>query len=151
MRAVVQRVTQAKVTVNGDVVGAIEEGLVVLVGVMSGDSASDARTVADKLTGLRIFPDGEGAMNRSLCDIGGSVLLVSQFTLYADARKGRRPSFVTAAPPDIAEPLIGSVVARLEESGVPVESGRFGAMMDVEIVNHGPVTIILETRDGRMV
>lgn len=151
MRAVVQRVREASVAVEDDVVGAINWGLLVLVGVTHDDGEGDAAALADKLVGLRIFTDDEGKMNRSVADIGGSVLVVSQFTLYGDARKGRRPSFTQAAPPDRADALIEGLVNRIRELGVPVETGRFGAMMDVRLVNHGPVTILLETRDGRFV
>jgi D-tyrosyl-tRNA(Tyr) deacylase len=151
MRAVVQRVSRASVTVDGQVVGEIGSGLLVLVGTTHDDSEADVRTVARKLVGLRIFRDDTGAMNRSVADVGGAMLIVSQFTLYADARKGRRPSFVAAARPEDAEPLVDSLVDAIGDSGVPVQTGRFGAMMDVELVNDGPVTIILETADGALV
>lgn len=151
MRGVVQRVSRAEVRVDGTAVGGIDHGLVVLVGATGADDPADARALADKITGLRIFPDERGAMNRSVTEVGGAVLVVSQFTLYADARKGRRPSFAAAAPSEVAEPLVEWVVDRLQEAGVPVATGRFGALMEVELVNDGPVTILLETRDGRVV
>ncbi len=144
MRAVVQRVSRASVSVHHEVVGAIGAGLCVLVGVTEGDDAGTATRLADKVHKLRIFTDDEGKMNRSVADIDGSVLMISQFTLYGDARKGNRPSFVTAARPELAEPLIEHCVARLRSLGTVVETGRFGADMAVEIHNDGPVTIILE-------
>lgn len=151
MRAVVQRASRGEVRVDGQVVGSIGTGLVVLVGVTLTDSEADARALADKIAGLRIFPDEHGAMNLSVADVGGSVLVVSQFTLYADARKGRRPSFTSAAPPEMARRLIDVFVARLEDDGLVVATGEFGALMDVELTNHGPVTIILEAQHGRLV
>lgn len=144
MKAVVQRVTQAKVTVEGKVVGAIQSGLVVLLGIGQGDSEEEAQWMANKIANLRIFADENGKFNRSVLDIGGAVLLVSQFTLYGDARKGRRPSFTEAAPPEIAEPLVNRVAQLLVENSVPVACGQFQAHMLVEIHNDGPVTIILE-------
>jgi len=151
MRSVLQRVTRAQVRVEDEVVGTIGLGLLALVGVTVGDGPDDARALADKIAGLRIFADTDGAMNLSVADVGGAVLVVSQFTLYADARRGRRPSFVDAAPPETAEPLVDQVTDRLRESGLEVATGRFGALMELDFVNHGPVTIILETRDGRLV
>lgn len=151
VRAVVQRVSRAAVRVDGRVVGRIGPGLAVLVGVAHHDRPADAHALADKLVGLRIFRDEEGRMNRSVTDIAGSVLMVSQFTLYGDARKGRRPSFVEAARPEEAEPLIERLAAAIEERGVTVATGVFGAMMEVELVNDGPVTLVLEVRDGRVV
>ena len=148
MRAVVQRVSRGEVRVDGRVVGAIGTGLVVLIGVTFGDLEADARALADKIAGLRIFADDQGAMNLSVTDVG---LVVSQFTLYADARKGRRPSFTSAAPPDMARALIDVFVRRLEDAGLVVATGEFGALMDVDLTNHGPVTIILETQNGRLV
>ncbi len=145
MRAVVQRVSQARVTVDGEVVGEIGLGLAVLVGVTHGDGEKEARWLARKIAGLRIFEDEAGKMNRSVREVGGAVLVVSQFTLYGDARKGRRPSFVHAAPPEQAEPLIDALVRFLQEEGVPVATGRFRAMMQVCLCNEGPVTIILDT------
>ena len=122
-----------------------------LVGATHEDGVRDAHVIADKLAGLRIFGDAEGRMNRSVLDIGGAVLVVSQFTLYADVRRGRRPSFVDAARPDVAEPLVDAVAERLRACGVPVESGRFRTMMEVALVNDGPVTVVVETTDGRLV
>jgi D-tyrosyl-tRNA(Tyr) deacylase len=144
MRAVVQRVRQASVLIDGEAVGSIQRGLVVLVGVTHDDGESEARFLANKIANLRIFADDEGKFNRSALDVNGDVMVVSQFTLYGDARKGRRPSFVKAAPPEIAEPLIEEFVSYLEEEGLRVETGVFGAMMMVELQNDGPVTIILE-------
>jgi D-tyrosyl-tRNA(Tyr) deacylase len=144
VKAVVQRVTQARVSVDGETVGAIQAGLVVLLGIGNLDGEAEAQWMANKIANLRIFADAEGKFNRSLLDIGGAVLLVSQFTLYGDARKGRRPSFTDAAPPAVAEPLVERVAQLLVASGVPVACGRFQANMLVEIHNDGPVTIILE-------
>jgi D-tyrosyl-tRNA(Tyr) deacylase len=132
------------VTVDGEVVGAIDRGLVVLLGVKEGDTEEEADWLARKIAGLRIFEDREGRMNVGLLDVGGQALVVSQFTLYADASKGRRPSFVDAAPPEVAEPLVDHFVQALRDHRVPVEEGIFGAMMMVEIHNDGPVTIMLE-------
>jgi D-tyrosyl-tRNA(Tyr) deacylase len=146
MRAVVQRVSRAQVTVAGEVVGRIDRGLVVLLGVEDGDTDADGQYVADKLVGLRIFPDDDGKMNRSVFDAGGGVLLVSQFTLLGDCRKGRRPSFMAAARPEQAVPLYERVVAAVRQQGVPVETGRFQEHMDVELVNDGPVTLLLDSR-----
>ena len=146
MRAVLQRVTRASVTVDGAVVGRIERGLLVLLGVTHADTAEQARWLADKTVGLRIFADEQGKMNRGVADVGGAVLVVSQFTLYGDCQKGRRPSFIEAAPPEIAIPLYEEYVNAIKALGIPVETGRFGAMMDVELVNDGPVTLILESK-----
>jgi D-tyrosyl-tRNA(Tyr) deacylase len=145
VRAVVQRVSGAAVRVDGATVGEIGAGVLVLVGVHANDAEADAVQVADKVANLRIFADDEGKMNRSVLECGGSALVVSQFTLYGDTRKGRRPSFVEAAAPELAEPLVRAVGARLEELGVPTSSGQFGAHMDVELTNDGPVTILVET------
>jgi D-tyrosyl-tRNA(Tyr) deacylase len=145
VRAVVQRVAEASVRVEGAVVGSIGRGLLVLLGVGQGDAEKDAEALAEKVAHLRIFADEAGHMNRSLLDTGGEVLLVSQFTLYGDARKGRRPSFVDAAPPDEANRLYGLFAARLRAAGLRVEEGVFRAMMDVALVNHGPVTILLDS------
>ncbi len=145
MRAVIQRVSEARVTVEGETVGEIGKGLVVLVGVTHDDTEDDARWLARKVAGLRIFEDEAGKMNLSVQDVGGAVLVVSQFTLYADARKGRRPSFVNAARPEVAEPLITAFCQFLEQEGVPVATGRFRAMMQVCLCNDGPVTIIVDT------
>ena len=146
MRAVLQRVRRARVVVGDEVVGAIERGLLVLLGVAPDDTADGARWLADKIVGLRIFADAEDKMNLAVQDVGGSVLVVSQFTLYGDCRKGRRPSFVAAAPPEIAVPLYEGFVNALRALGVPVQTGRFGAMMQVELVNDGPVTLILDSK-----
>jgi D-tyrosyl-tRNA(Tyr) deacylase len=146
MRAVLQRVQQGAVRVDGEVVGAIDHGFVILVGVGHGDGDEQAQWLARKIAGLRVFEDDEGKFNRSLLDVGGGCLVVSQFTLYADARKGRRPSFTDAAPPEIAEPLIRRFAGMLRQAGVQrVEMGVFGARMRVELVNDGPVTILLDT------
>lgn len=146
MRLVVQRVTRASVTVDGEVTGKIGKGYMVLVGAEVGDTEADARLCADKLAGLRVFVDDEGKMNRSVLDVGGAILLVSQFTLLGDARHGRRPSFIAAARPEEAEPLLETMKAMLEEKGLHVETGRFRAHMDVELVNDGPVTILIDSR-----
>lgn len=144
MRVVVQRVSRASVAIGGEVVGEIGPGLLVLAGFTHRDGDDGVAWMAEKLAGLRVFPDDEGKMNRSVLEAGGSALVVSQFTLYGDARKGRRPSFVDAAPPAVAEPLYGRLVSALRELGVPVATGRFGALMAVELVNDGPVTLVLE-------
>lgn len=144
MRALVQRVSRASVTSDGAETGRIGTGLVVLVGVTEGDDEAAARKVADKVWHLRIFPDDAGAMNRSCEDVGGGVLVVSQFTLYGDTRKGRRPSFVHAAPPEVAEPLVQVVVDRLAELGATVATGVFRTHMEVSLTNDGPVTIMIE-------
>lgn len=144
MKAVVQRVTEARVSVGGQTVGAIGVGLVVLLAVGKGDGEEEAQWMANKIAHLRIFEDEAGKFNRSIMDAEGQVLLVSQFTLYGDARKGRRPSFTEAAPPELAEALIDRVAELLMSNGVPVASGQFQAYMLVEIHNDGPVTIILE-------
>ena len=151
VRAVVQRVTRAAVRVDGETVGEIGRGLLVLVGAASGDGPADAATLADKLVGLRIFPDDEGRMNRSVLEAGGAALVVSQFTLYGDVRRGRRPSFTEAAAPEAAEPLVDLVATLLREAGVPCATGRFRAHMDVELVNDGPVTLVVEVAGGRVV
>lgn len=145
MRAVVQRVSRAEVRVDGEVVGRIEQGLCVLVGVGQKDSDDDASLLADKVVGLRIFEDEEGKMNRDLTQVGGAVLAVSQFTLFGDARKGRRPSFTQAMEPGRAAELFQRFCAACRERGVKVETGRFRAHMHVELVNDGPVTILLDT------
>lgn len=145
MRAVLQRVRRAQVWIDNAVVGAIEQGLVLLLGVAPEDSPEGVRWLAEKVVHLRIFADELGKMNRSLLDIGGGVLVVSQFTLFGDCRKGRRPSFIGAAPPEVAIPLYEQFLDALRGYGVPVASGRFAADMQVELVNDGPVTLILET------
>ncbi|HEY7512740.1 MAG TPA: D-aminoacyl-tRNA deacylase [Vicinamibacteria bacterium] len=145
MRAVVQRVSEASVRVEGAVVGQIGPGLLVLLGVGRGDAEKDAAQLADRVLHLRIFADEAGHLNRSVAETGGAALVVSQFTLYGDARKGRRPSFVDAAPPEEANPLYAAFCARLRAAGLRVEQGVFRAMMDVALVNHGPVTILLDS------
>jgi len=144
VRVVVQRVSRAAVRVDGETVGAIERGFVVLAGFAPADDEAALVWMAEKIAGLRVFGDAEGKMNLALADVGGAVLVVSQFTLYGDASKGRRPSFVGAAPPEQAEALYDRLVALLRERGVRTETGRFRAMMDVELVNDGPVTLLLE-------
>jgi D-tyrosyl-tRNA(Tyr) deacylase len=138
-------VSRASVRVDGAIIGAIEHGLLVLLGVTHSDTSAEAAGVAGKIANLRIFPDDDGKMNRSVLDTCGSALVVSQFTLYGDARKGRRPSFVDAASPEVAEPLVREVVSRLGDLGVPAQTGEFGARMEVELVNDGPVTILIES------
>ena len=145
MRAVIQRTSEATVAVDGRLVGRIGAGLVVLLGVAPGDGAAQVDWLAEKIAHLRIFEDDAGKMNRSVIDIGGAVLVVSQFTLYGNCKKGRRPSFVEAADPSVAEPLYRLAADRLREKGLAVETGRFGARMAVSLVNDGPVTLIVET------
>lgn len=145
MRAVVQRVRSARVIVSGETVGEVGVGLVVLLGVKTGDTPDDARWLADKVVGLRIFPDDQGKMNRDVAEAGGGVLVVSQFTLYGDCQKGRRPSFIEAARPEVAEPLYEAFAQQVRMQGVGVATGRFGAMMQVELVNDGPVTLVVDT------
>ena len=145
MRAVVQRVTAARVEVAGEVVGAIERGLVVFIGIGEGDGESEAQKLVDKIVGLRIFEDGDGKMNRALADIDGSLLLVSQFTLYGDVRRGRRPSFEDAMPPERAERLYEQFVELARGRHPRVETGRFRADMRVVVDNDGPVTLVLDT------
>jgi D-tyrosyl-tRNA(Tyr) deacylase len=144
MRIVLQRVTRARVVVDQEEVGAIGPGLLVLLGIARDDTAERATWLADKVAGLRIFNDADGKMNRSLLDVGGAVLVVSQFTLYGDCRKGRRPSFIDAAPPEIAIPLYEKFVEAMRAQGIKTATGRFGAMMQVELVNDGPVTLVLD-------
>lgn len=148
MRAVVQRVSRGRVTVDGAVTGEIGAGYVVLLGVRKGDTPEAARYLAEKIAHLRVWEDDEGKMNRSLLETGGAALVVSQFTLYADARKGRRPGFDQAARPEEAEPLYQQFCAELAALGVPVATGRFQAHMAVELVNDGPVTILLDSDKG---
>jgi D-aminoacyl-tRNA deacylase len=145
MRAVVQRVSEASVEVDGAVVGQIGSGLAVLVGVKAGDTEGDARYLAEKTAHLRVFADAEGRMNRSVLEQGGGILVVSQFTLYGDVRRGRRPSYAEAAAPETAEALYRQYCELLRGEGLAVETGRFGAMMVVRIVNDGPVTILLDS------
>ena len=146
MRAVVQRVTQASVSVAGEVRGRIAQGFMVLIGVQDGDTQEDLRYIAEKVPNLRVFEDENGKMNRSLIDIGGEILAVSQFTLLGDARGGRRPSFIAAARPETADPLYEELVADWRGRGIRVDTGVFGADMQVSLVNDGPVTILLDSR-----
>ena len=150
MRVVLQRVNRASVAVEGETVGQIGVGLLALVGVADGDDEADARAAAAKTVGMRIFPDDDGKMNRSVVDAGGSILLVSQFTLLGDVRKGRRPAFTTAATPDLAVSILETLAASIEATGVRVEHGRFGAHMIVDLVNDGPVTIVFDVTGGRV-
>ena len=145
MRALVQRVSKASVDADGQRVAEIGPGLLVLLGVTHEDTAADADRLADKVRALRIFPDADGRMNRDLREAGGTLAVVSQFTLLGDARKGRRPSWTEAAPPELAEPLVDEVAAEARRAGVPVVTGRFGAAMEVALVNDGPVTVLLDT------
>jgi len=146
MRAVVQRVSRAVVTVDGAAVGEIGVGLMILLGVAEGDTDADAAALADKVIGLRILPDNDGKMNLSVADAGGEVLVVSQFTLLGDARKGRRPSFASASDPETGNRLYEHYCRRLADAGLAVATGVFAAMMDVNLVNWGPVTILLDSR-----
>lgn len=146
MRCVVQKVTHARVTVNGETTGEIANGYMVLVGAEDGDTEADVNYCADKIVGLRVFEDADDKMNLSLADVGGSVLLVSQFTLLGDARHGRRPSFIRAARPEAAEPLFEALCRKIADKGVHVETGRFRTHMEVSLVNDGPVTILLDSR-----
>ena len=148
MRACVQRVSQASVTVDGQVVGQIDRGLVVLLGVAAEDTESDAGQLAAKIAGLRIFEDDQGKMNRALVEVRGGMLVVSQFTLLGDCRKGRRPNFTAAAGPELAERLYEVFVDCVRREGIPVETGRFRQHMQVALVNDGPVTLLLDTRQG---
>lgn len=144
MRAVIQRVTRSRVVVGDEVVGEIGRGLLILLGVAKNDGVEQVQWLADKIVSLRIFEDDDGKMNRSLADVNGAALVVSQFTLFGDCSKGRRPSFIDAAPPEIAIPLYESFINAIKAQGIPTATGRFGAMMQVELVNDGPVTLILE-------
>ena len=146
MRAVVQKVSSSKVTVDEEVVGQINQGLMVLLGVTHGDTSKDVDYMVDKVTTLRIFEDEDGKMNLSLKDVDGEVLAVSQFTLYGDARRGRRPSFSDAARPEVANPLYEEFVEKIKKQGINVGTGQFGAHMMVDLTNDGPVTILLESR-----
>lgn len=150
MRIVLQRVTRASVDVDGKTTGRIAAGLLALVGVAEDDDDADARAAAGKIAGMRIFPDAHGKMNLSVAEAGGAVLLVSQFTLLGDVRKGRRPAFTAAAPPDRAVQILDALSDAIEATGLPVEHGRFGAHMVVDIVNDGPVTIVFDVTDGRV-
>jgi D-tyrosyl-tRNA(Tyr) deacylase len=147
MRIVLQRVSRASVTVDGETVGEIGSGLLLLVGVAEGDTEEEAKRLAIKCAEMRVFSDGEGRFNLSLLDTGGAALVVSQFTLLADVRRGRRPSFAEAAPPQIAEPVVAAFVHTMRDAGVSVETGRFGASMRVALVNEGPVTIVVDSDD----
>ena len=147
MRLVLQRVSEARVTVDGNTVGAIRTGLLILAGVAKSDTESEADYLSDKVLGLRIFPDSAGKMNLNVADAGGTLLVVSQFTLYADCRKGRRPGFDQAAAPEQAQSLYNYFVDRLRRGPVPVETGVFQATMEVQLVNQGPVTILMDTED----
>ncbi len=144
MRVVLQRVSRASVSIGGAVVGEIDVGLLVLVGFTHDDGSREVSWMADKVLGLRVFSDADGKMNRSITDLSGSILVVSQFTLYGDARKGRRPSFVAAARPDVAVPLYEAFISALRGGGVAVATGEFGADMRVDLVNDGPVTLVLD-------
>ena len=146
MRCVIQRVSHASVDVAGETVGKIDGGFLVLLGVEDGDTEADAKYCADKIAGLRVFEDENDRMNLSIAEVGGQVLLVSQFTLLADARHGRRPDFIQAAKPDVAEPLCDRVKEMLEAKGLTVETGRFRTHMEVSLLNDGPVTILLDSR-----
>ena len=146
MRAVVQRVSQSRVVIEGEVVGQIGRGLLILLGVTHKDTPANADWLAEKVVGLRIFADAEDKMNLGVADVQGAVLVVSQFTLYGDCSKGRRPSFIDAAPPEIAIPLYERFVEKIRAQGVRVETGRFGAMMQVELTNDGPVTLIVDSK-----
>ena len=150
MRAIVQRVSSASVTVDSSVVASISRGLLVLVGVAEGDTGQDAEALASKIAAMRVFPDEEGRMNLSVDDVAGEVLVVSQFTLLADVRRGRRPSFARAADPELARDLINQVSEFLIQGGIPVVEGRFGAKMSVALVNEGPVTIPIDTSNGKV-
>ncbi len=147
MKALLQRATSASVSIAGEVVGRINRGLVVFIGVADKDTEKDAQYLAQKTVGLRIFADEQGKFNLSALDVNGELLVVSQFTLLADTRKGRRPSFISAAPPDLAEELFKRFIAAVRDSGLKVETGRFQQYMQVEIVNDGPVTILLDSKD----
>jgi D-aminoacyl-tRNA deacylase len=145
MRAVIQRVSRASVTVEGVTVGQIEQGLLVFLGIHSKDTISEINWMAEKIANLRIFEDSDGAMNLSLFDIGKEMLIVSQFTLYGDCRKGRRPGFSSAAPPELAEPMYLEFIGKIEQMGIRTANGQFGAMMEVQLINDGPVTLLLDS------
>ena len=147
MRACIQRVSQARVVVDGEVTGEIERGLLVLLGVAENDLDQQLQWLAEKIVGLRIFEDNQGKMNRSLAEVGGAMLVVSQFTLYGDCRKGRRPSFIAAAPPEKAEQMYNDFVKLVRRQGITVATGRFRAQMDVQLTNDGPVTIWIDTEE----
>lgn len=151
MKAVVQRVSKANVTVDGEIIGEIDNGLMILLGITEGDTEKDIEVIVNKLINLRIFEDDAQKMNLSLLDIGGSILSISQFTLYGDVRKGRRPSFTKAAPPAMAEKLYDTFNEYIKSAGIHIETGSFGAMMDVSLTNDGPVTFIVESIDGKLI
>jgi D-tyrosyl-tRNA(Tyr) deacylase len=151
VRIVLQRVSRASVRVDGKTTGSVESGLLILIGIGAADVAEDVDHAVEKVANLRIFPDEQSLMNRSLRETGGSALVVSQFTLLADVHKGRRPSFIAAAAPEVAEPLVDRFVAMLKEAGIRTETGIFRAAMEVELVNDGPVTILLEVSEGRVI
>lgn len=146
MRACIQRVSRGEVRVDGQIVGRIDRGLVVLLGVAGDDTSLDAEQLAQKISGLRIFEDDQGKMNLALAEVAGQMLVISQFTLLGDCRKGKRPSFVAAAPPEMANQLYEEFVSRVRHEGIHVETGRFRAHMDVELVNDGPVTLLVDSR-----
>ena len=146
MRAIIQRVSKAEVVVDNDVTGKIQQGLLVLLGIEEGDSQKDCDYLADKVAGLRVFDDAEGKMNLAVTDVDGKLLVVSQFTLLGDCRKGRRPSFVDAAPPEIGQQQYEAFCQRIREQGIDVETGRFRSHMQVQLVNDGPVTLMLDSR-----
>jgi D-tyrosyl-tRNA(Tyr) deacylase len=148
MRACVQRVSRAEVAIGGEICGQIGRGLVVLLGVAAGDTSDDAAQLANKIVGLRVFDDDQGKMNLALADVGGAMLIVSQFTLLGDCRKGRRPSFVAAAPPELAEALYETFVTAVAAQGIQVATGRFRQSMQVSLTNDGPVTLLLDTREN---
>jgi len=146
MRAILQRVSEARVQIDGATVGEIGHGLLVLLGVTKSDTAEQARWLADKIVSLRIFNDADGKMNLDVAEVGGAILVVSQFTLYGDCSKGRRPSFIDAAPPEVAIPLYEEFINAVKAHGIPTATGRFGAMMQVSLINDGPVTLILDSK-----
>ena len=150
MRAVIQRVSRAAVVVEAEVVGAVGPGLLVLLGVGQGDGPAEAQLLAEKIAHLRIFPDADGKFNLSVLDVGGGVLVVSQFTLFADTRRGRRPSFINAGAPEVAAPLVEHFMEDIRALGLAVAGGKFGAHMQVELVNDGPVTIVLDSEDWQL-
>lgn len=150
MRVVLQRVSQAEVRVGRDVVSRIGRGFVLAVGIEPDDTSQDIRVAADKIAGLRVFPDEDAKLNRSIRDVGGEIIVVSQFTLLGDVRKGRRPSFTGAAPPDIAAPLVEEMVETFRQIGITTGSGVFGAHMEVDLVNDGPVTLVFSVRNARL-